>query len=189
MKTEFTRNEITKALTRMQFGKKSEKNAGKDFFAPVLAVPTLGTATINGVETKILYGIEDWLWQGIEDITNAVNGVNRRTFMDIHLDCINDETGEFDENKWETEAGDFTAAPERLSEVEDQVESLQDKQTAIINSDTFGSDPEQINMVKAIAAQLKPLKEKAAAISARYAIRVTQRRLKKQAEEAKAANS
>src|SRR5512136_2256948 len=103
------RNNISKTFVDMVFGKKSD-NAGVHFMAPVLEEANAE---------------QDIKWIGLDTLFGIANTWLRKTFGDIHLDCVDEKTGVFNMEQWLIDAADFTAGVQKLSDIDDQLDELQ----------------------------------------------------------------
>lgn len=181
-----TRNGITKTLNDCVFGKKSDKNAGKHFFAP--EVP------LNRDE------FSSWIdWIGFDQAVGAINKNLRLIFAQIFLDNVEDNGGVFNLEAFQAEAADFTAARVSLSDIEEQLEDLYAAQDAIVNDDNFGATvdgteegvktPAALELEqkqRSISAKIRPLKLKKKSIEEEYARRAARKAANKAAKEAAA---
>lgn len=163
-----TRNGVDKVLTDQVFGKKHQTLAGQHFPSPEVDVQTATDVT----------------WLGADTINDALNSFLRREFADIFEDCLVD--GQLNEALYMTKAAEFTAGYQSMGELEEQLEDLSAKQSAILDNPDFGAevnDPTTNQPIKtpaflALEAQMlannteiKKRKVKLAAIKAKYSNR------------------
>lgn len=168
------RNNVSKTLSQMVFGKKSP-NAGKVFFAPIVDVSVQ----------------DDVTWTGIDSINGMVNKALRLIFADLYVDNLDEKTGEFNQANWEAEAADFTAGVAKLSDLEEQLDNLQAEQQKYALDDQFGATDDQgvetarsaelKSLITQTALRIKPLRAQKAAIEAKYADRAAKRKAKEAA--------
>lgn len=185
------RNEIKKSFSTFKFGKRSKDRAEQPFVAPDISEPRVETfKREDGSEVKALTGIDDLLWVGVHDAMLMLKGVIRRTFMDLWIEAI-DEDGKFNESLFLARAAIFTEGAESLSDIYDRIDELQDQQQAIIANPLFGSsedtnEPKLTEQIKLLGAEIKPLKERAAAREAVYAERAAKAKATKEAKKEEA---
>lgn len=175
-----TRNGVEKELSSTVFGKLSP-NAGKKFYTPVLSPANAE---------------KDTAWVGVSDLFDIANRVLRRTFADIYLDEDNrNPDGTINEENLLQDYADFTAGMAKLTDLEDQIDELQQQQQALAIDPNFVlEDPanptkeyaEIAEQMKKIALTIKPLRAKKASIEAKYQVRADKRKAAKAAKEAAA---
>ena len=179
----YTGQDIGKSMTEGAFGKKSDKFAGKKFWYPDFSMD------------NVLIGVE---WLGLSEVADALTKVYRRVFADIYAQAWEDNTDEKTgitdmaamDLQMKADWQEFSAGVPKLSEIEDEIQSLTDLQLALTTDDSIGDDPESLmklrSDMKQIAAKITPLKAKKAEITAKYAARSEKRAAKKEAKEAAA---
>jgi Xaa-Pro aminopeptidase len=183
-----TRNGVSFTLSEQVFGKKAP-NKGKTFFAP--------EATPANWDSFVV-------WAGLDNIINPINRVLRRTFADIFLDEANWDDMQVvkdGENKGEIVGGtinmeryladcaDFTAGVAKLSDLQDQIDELQDQLSALAMdpgyilddndqpTETYVKISEQM---RDITKKIRPIKQQKAAIELKYAERAAKRKAKEE---------
>lgn len=176
------RSGIVKKLSQMSFGKKS-KLVGHKFFSPEITEEHFD---------------EDSKWIGLGNIVDITNAWLRRTFMDIYIDNLKDD-GTFNADAAQADYADFTAGVATLSDLNESIDSLSELQSAYVSDPqyAFGEEDaegkatekacETANNLKAVAAKLKVLRAKKAAIKDEYQKRAELRDARKAAKEAVAA--
>ena len=168
------RNDASMTLVDQVFGKRSPE-VGRHFWAPV--------ATKENFQSFVT-------WFGIEDLLAGLNVIGRRIFADIILDHLKENDGVIDEAALMEEYANFTAGRESLADIEDQLDDLQDKAREIFNDPAlqFNDAGQPVGekalaltqSIRAINAQISPLKEKKVEIEAEYARRAALRKVTKE---------
>lgn len=166
-----TRSDVLVTLSKSLFGKQSPR-AGKEFYYPA-------------VTEENLQDIIKWL--GVSDAVNILDRYLRKVFMDIFTDAWDnnvDENGKLNETAFiaqlNAEYPEFSAGTVLLSDLNDKIDELQDQQQELWGK--APTDPADENFVpvmqqlKAISLKITPLKEKAAALSAKYEARAANRK-------------
>jgi len=181
-----TRNGLDKTFEQDNFGKRSKDHAGTAFYTPVLKAPLVREIELDGKTQKVLTDIEDFIWGGVEDLTNSINTSLRRQFAEIYLDNVDEKTGVFNEEQWKIDAADFAAGVERLSAIEDKLDALAAEQVSIVDDPNFGEDNAENTALqerlKALNSRVKPLRVTRATIEAKYKARAEKRAARKAAE-------
>lgn len=174
------RNESSKTLSLTEFGKKSP-NKGVPFFTPVFTADTFQ---------------EDVKWAGIDEVTATLNREYRGIFGDIFIDNRDEKTGDINWDALQADWADFTAGVQKLSDIEDEIETIQDKQNELINDPNFEMTEEGVAVTAEAVAikkqmientvKIKALRAQREVISAKYAVRAEKRKANKAAKEAAA---
>jgi len=175
-----TRNGITLACVEDAFGKQSN-TPGRKFFK---------------VELDLAKS-EHQTWFGLDNLTSMTNRYIRKEFAAIHNDNVDEKSGEFNFDQWLADATDFTAGVAKLSELEEQLDSLQVLQQNYALDANFGATddngektPEAVeleNKIREVAKRIKPLRTQKAAIEAKYAAAAAKRKAKEAASATKTA--
>ena len=185
-----TRNGVTLSFKDDAFGKRSNERAGMPFLCPDWPTPILETVTrANGEQCQALVNIDGPLFVGINEYDEAVKSVVRRDIMVFWPDNL-EEDGTWNDAAWVAYIKELSAAKESLSDVQDNIEKLQDRLTGLFNGenkDAEGASADDLAaMAASIAKQITPLKVKEQAISAKLAIAAARRKATKEAKEAQA---
>ena len=161
------RNGVQLTFVEQTFGKRSTNNAGMKFFTPVGTLENMTAFTT---------------WYGVEDVLNGLNKITRQIFAGIFTDNLNEETGEFNEAQWYLDAADFSAGVEKLSDIEDQLDNLQDIQLQL--SDELGNVPEEDEKlrltIKENNVKIRALKVAREEIKTKYEARAAKRKTKEE---------
>ena len=170
------RNGVTVQLEEAVIGKKSKDNAGKKFLAP--------NVTMENLDTMIL-------WVGRDQVAAGLNKNLRLVFIDLYLENVKANDGQFDLESFLEDAKDFTAARVTLSDIDDQLDELYTKQSSYAEDPEFGADSERgnelIKLAKEASALIRPLKVKQAELTAEYERRAQIRKTNKAKKDAEAA--
>lgn len=182
---EIKRNDITKVLKEQVFGKQSDRG-GVKFYAPVIDL------TVE----------DDVKWAGIENLSGIVNKTLRKIFADLYVDNVNEETGVFDRENWEAQAADFTAGVAKLSDIEEQLDSLMAEQQSYALDPDFGATVDDSEgspkteraveiekHIREVANKIKPLRTQKAAIEVKYAAAALKRKDKEKNSKTKTEQS
>jgi hypothetical protein len=128
---------------------------------------------------------------GIEDTVQALRKWMKSTFQGIFSDNTDETTGITDWEKWEIDAKEFTAGVDKMDDLLEDLEELQDAQAACVQDENFGATqdgtddvktPEAIVLeekLRGIQKQIKPIKIKLAALKIRNAAAAEKRKQKK----------
>lgn len=183
------RNGVDKQLSKCVFSPKSDNYAGVQFFAPEIDESTFDT---------------DIQWIGKDQVIGAVNKVLRQTFGTITTDNMKRNEGVLDMEEFLTEAAEFTAARESLSDLRTQLDDLQALQQTYSMDENFGAEEEITEegtqekrmvktqraqelekLIKANADKIRPLRVKIEALKKQYEIVAEKRQQTKEANKAK----
>lgn len=171
------RNGVSKTFTPAIFGKKSN-TAGAEFYYASVSEATFLT--------------EDVPWIGISDLVDMVDKQMRNIGAGIFLDHFTDEKGQLVESKlndsnvveaYKIDLAEFTAGVAKLSDIQDQVDSLQDQNSALLDkagADDVSDEDAQAYTQQILAnnAKIKPLRIKIKDIQGKYAARAAARKAK-----------
>lgn len=183
LNTVVERNNRSLKLGTSTFGKRSP-HKGKTFHTPELRQPSaLEVTTDNAsslVGSTVLTGVDDYIWFGLEDINLALNREARAIFGDLHTSNIDEKTGILNETALMEEWKEFTSGVEKITDIEDQMDSLREEQGNIVDNPNFGADTEEGNnllkRVREINTKVAELKEKHAGIKEIYKVRAANRK-------------
>ena len=173
-----TRNNVAKTLVEAVFGKKSD-NAGKKFFKPEVDLSSPSDVT----------------WLGLTESNSILNKYLTKVFADLFLDHLDEKTGVFNQDAWEADAADFTSGVAKLSDLEEQLDALQAQQQSYALDENFGATDdsgakteravELEELIRTVAAKIKPLRATKLSIEAKYAERAAKRKAKEAASTTK----
>lgn len=183
-----TRNGVSKQLSKCVFSPKSDNYKGVQFFAPEMEDSTFDT---------------DVMFIGKDQVMGAVNKVLRQTFGTITTDNMERNDGVLNMEEFLTEAAEFTAARESLSDLKVQLDDLQALQQTFSMDENFGAEEtiteegtgeqkqvktaraiELEKLIKSNADKIRPLRVKIEALKKQYEIVAEKRNLTKEANKA-----
>lgn len=169
-----TRNGISKQLSKCVFSPKSDNYKGVQFFAPEMQDETFDS---------------DVTFIGKDQVMGAVNKVLRQTFGTITTDNMERNEGVLNMEEFLTEAVEFTAARQSLSDLRTELDDLQALQQTYSMDDNFGAEEEITEegtnekrmvkteraielekLIKANADKIRPLRVKIDALKKQYEI-------------------
>src|SRR5678815_5477825 len=177
---DLTRNEVTVTTEVDTYGKKAIGKAGRPFLT-VVAKPA---------------EIEKYIkWFGPTLVANVLTKFARRVFMEIDGTALDQATGEYRWSQWEEDAVSMDTGMQSLSEIEDDIAELQDKNSGIMDSPEFNAalsdeSPDVsvlLEFKKTINennAKIRELKSRAAEVEAKNKARAEQRAITKAANAA-----
>lgn len=169
-----TRNGISKQLSKCVFSPKSDNYKGVQFFAPEMQDETFDS---------------DVTFIGKDQVMGAVNKVLRQTFGTITTDNMERNEGVLNMEEFLTEAVEFTAARQSLSDLRTELDDLQALQQTYSMDENFGAEEEITEegtnekrmvkteraielekLIKANADKIRPLRVKIEALKKQYEI-------------------
>ena len=170
------RNGIDKTFIAGIFGKKS-KTAGAEFFYAPVTESTFDT---------------DVAWIGKGEVVDFLDKAMRGIGAGIFLDHFTNESGELLADKmgdsntieaYKLDLADFTAGVAKLADIQEQVDRLQDENSALLDkagADEVSEEDAQgfTQQILANNAKIKPLRVKIKDIQAKYAVRAAARKAK-----------
>lgn len=170
------RNNIEKTFTPAIFGKKS-KTAGAEFFYASVSEATFDT---------------DVQWIGKGEVVDFLDKALRGIGAGIFLDHFTNEAGELLADKmgdsntieaYKLDLADFTAGVAKLADIQEQVDRLQDENSALLDkagADDVSEEDAQgyTQQILANNAKIKPLRVKIKDIQSKYAVRAAARKAK-----------
>lgn len=203
-----TRNGTSKQLSKCVFSPKSDNYKGVQFFAPELAdikvedVKLEDGSTVKGIIDPVV--INDIIWTGGDQISGATNKTLRQVFGTMTTDNMERNDGVLNLEEFLTEAADFTAARQSLSDLRTELDDLQALQQTYSMDENFGAEEEITEegtgekrmvkteravelekLIKANADKIRPLRVKIEALKKQYEIVSEKRNQTKEANKAK----
>ena len=172
-----SRNDISKTLSVLKYGNRSETRKGQPFLAAVIKAPVV--VEIEGV--KYLKDIDDLLWLGVSEGIAILNSAVRRISMDIWESCIDSDTGKFDSGKFLAEYATLTEGAEGLKDMYDRKDELTERILTMIDDPAYGAaddsnTPPLKEQAVSLKAELKQLNERIVAREAEFAARAAKRK-------------